>query len=598
MARKMTTKEFIAKATRVHGDTYDYSRVNYVNNITKVEIICPKHGSFWQTPANHIYGKQKCPKCADELRGIDSNMNTEKFILRIKEKFGSFYDCSDIDYVNNHTKVKLICPKHGAFYKRPSDIIKGQGCPKCTDERLGRITKMNTEIFIKRAVEIFGNKYDYSKVKYVNNNHKVLIICPEHGEFLQTPAQHLSGHGCKKCGNLKNSKNRSLGVKRFVERSRQIHGNKYDYSNVVYTNGRTKVAIGCLKHGIFYQSPEVHILQKAGCPKCADEYNGNNLRKSTKTFIEQAKSIHGNKYDYSKVDYKNANSKVIIICPKHGEFLQEPSVHINQRCGCPKCALEQNGIAKRKGLEQFIKEARKLHGNRYDYSNAIYVNSQTPIEIICHIHGSFFQLPSIHLNPRGGDCPKCRGRNRSTDDFIKDAENIHGKRYDYSQTVYSSAKEKVCIICPKHGPFWQMAETHLQGGGCPKCRNSRMENIVMSLLDKNKIPYIIQKRFHWLKSKSFMSLDFYLPELKLAIECQGLQHFGIAQKHDVIFKDFEKIKERDILKYKLCKERGIRIVYFCNITDDRIPVNYLDIIIRDTKNLLNFISHYPRNDHD
>lgn len=592
MTRRRSLSDFIELARKVHGNKYDYSKVKYINNSTKIEIICPKHGSFWQTPANHIFGKQDCPQCADEKRGVDSHMNTEKFIEKAIAKYGNIYDYSEVDYKNNHTNVIIICKKHGRFSKNPREFLIGHGCPKCTDDRIGRVSKMNTKKFIERAKAIFGSYYDYSKVKYVNNSTKVTIICPIHGEFYQTPAQHLRGHGCKKCGDVHGSSMKKLGVEEFVKRARIIHGNKYDYSKVVYKNGRKKIAIICPIHGIFYQSPEVHILQKAGCPKCADEAIGNTLRKTTKQFISEAKEVHGDKYDYSKVDYKGANIKVSIKCPIHGIFWQEPVVHVNLKCGCPQCAIEKNGKAKRKGIKQFVEESRRLHGDKYDYSKAIYVNSLTPVEIVCKKHGSFYQLPSVHLRPGGGDCPKCKGRNKTTEEYIEDAKTTHGNKYDYSKTQYISANEKVCIICPKHGEFYQRAIDHVRGKGCPKCRTSRMENIVMQMLEKNHLDYIYQKRFSWLKNQTYMSLDFYLPQKHIAIECQGLQHFGIVTKSKTIFNDVNKIQERDKMKYKLCKEHDIRIIYFCDMEDDIVPSKYIDIIIDDTDSLLEFIKTY------
>ena len=122
---------------------------------------------------------------------------------------------------------------------------------------------LTTEQFIEKAKQIHGNKYDYSKVEYVNNHTKVCIICPEHGEFWQTPNSHLNGNGCSSCKGLK-----KLTTKEFIERAKQVHGNKYDYSKTIYVNKRTKVCIICPIHGEFYQTPHNHVYQKQGCPEC------------------------------------------------------------------------------------------------------------------------------------------------------------------------------------------------------------------------------------------------------------------------------------------------------------------------------------------
>ena len=190
MSRKLTTEEFIKRAKMVHGDKYDYSKVNYVNNSTKVTIICPIHGEFEQNMINHINGKQGCPKC-----GGTSKSTTEEFIEKSRKIFGDKYDYSEVNYINNRTSVTIICPEHGKFSQTPHDHLSNKiGCPKC-----GGTSKSTTEEFIEKAKRIHGDKYDYSKVNYINSHKKVIITCPKHGDFYQRPNDHLSGYGCPKC---------------------------------------------------------------------------------------------------------------------------------------------------------------------------------------------------------------------------------------------------------------------------------------------------------------------------------------------------------------------------------------------------------------
>lgn len=192
--------------------------------------------------------------------------------------------------------------------------------------------KITKEEFIKRAKQVHGDKYDYSKVEYINTNTKVCIICPIHGEYFQRPADHVRGIGCRFCyGNEK------MTNERFIEKARKIHENKYDYSKVEYNGNKTKVCIIChkkdefgMEHGEFWQRPNDH-LSGLGCSKCS-----NNYVPTTEEWIEKAKKIHSNKYDYSKVKYKGARTKVCIICPIHGEFWQEPHNHLHGS-NCPYC---------------------------------------------------------------------------------------------------------------------------------------------------------------------------------------------------------------------------------------------------------------------
>jgi len=191
--------------------------------------------------------------------------------------------------------------------------------------------KLSTEDFIHRAKTFHNNKYDYSLVVYKNMSTKVIIICPVHGKFLQTPQQHLRSSGCSKCSGYF-----QLCKETFIEKAIQVHGDKYDYSKVVYITNKTKVIIICSIHGEFQQRPDCH-LRGVGCPKCYTK----NAKDNIQSFISKSINTHGYKYDYSKVDYKSANTKVYIICPIHGKFLQLPSNHIAGQ-GCPKCQ-QSNG---------------------------------------------------------------------------------------------------------------------------------------------------------------------------------------------------------------------------------------------------------------
>ena len=184
---------------------------------------------------------------------------------------------------------------------------------------------MKTEEFIKKAKFVHGDKYDYSLTKYINYATKIDIICSVHGIFHQNIGTHLNGYGCSKCsGTYKKT------TEDFIRESKKIHGNKYDYSITEYKDCRHKINIICPIHGIFSQDPNSH-LRGWGCRKCSGNDN-----KTSNDFIRMSQKVHGDKYDYSKVDYVNVLKKIIIICPKHGEYLQTPPNHLHGN-GCPKC---------------------------------------------------------------------------------------------------------------------------------------------------------------------------------------------------------------------------------------------------------------------
>jgi len=306
-------------------------------------------------------------------------------------------------------------------------------------------------------------------------------------------------------------------------------------------------------------------------------------RKTTEQFIEESRKIHGDKYDYSKTNYIGALKNVTITCPIHGDFLQIPSNHLSGS-GCKKCFHD----SLKKKTEDFIKESKKVHGNKYDYSKTDLnkKDEKGRVCIICPIHGEFWQNPNDHSLYKHG-CYLCANenngnvRNLGTEKFIRKAKKIHGNRYDYSKTEYKSFKKDVCIICPKHGEFWQKPKVHLRGGGCNKCKLSHIEEEIIILLEKNKIKYTFRERsLSWLNG---LELDFYLPYCKLAIECQGIQHF--IGSH--FFEPIEVVKERDERKRKLCEENGIKLLYYSNL-----GIEYPYEVFEDKEKLLEEIKKY------
>jgi very-short-patch-repair endonuclease len=288
------------------------------------------------------------------------------------------------------------------------------------------------------------------------------------------------------------------------------------------------------------------------------------MKYTTETFIEKAKIKHSNKYDYSKVHYIDSKTKVCIICPKHGEFSQRPNDHLVGK-GCKKCYDERRGETQRSNKAAFIEKANNTHNDKYDYSKVDYVNTHKEVCIICPIHGEFLVKPASHLS--GVQCKECakieRAKNKTltTEAFISKAKKVHGDKYDYSLTKYNGIYNTVEIVCPTHGVFKQVASYHLSGNGCQKCKRSKLEDEIEQFLIENNIEFIPQYRQTWLGQQS---LDFYVPSKKIAIECQGEQHF----KPINIFGGEGAFKHRQTLdKHKLhiCKEHNIKILYFSNL---------------------------------
>jgi len=248
---------------------------------------------------------------------------------------------------------------------------------------------------------------------------------------------------------------------RFIQEAQSVHGHKYDYSLVEYALALEKVKIICTKHGVFEQTPS-HHLQGKGCRKCATERNRANQTRTTSQFIKESRKKHGSKYDYSASEYKGNAKKVKIICPIHGLFEQMAATHL-KGSGCLDC-----GGTKQQTTNEFIKKANAVHGSKYDYSSVNYTKARENVKIICPDHGVFCQTPNNHL--RGAGCKYCAGNTpKTTQQFIQEARQVHGDKYDYSLVEYVNAKTKVRIICPDHGVFEQSAETHYCGSGCAEC---------------------------------------------------------------------------------------------------------------------------------
>ena len=355
---------------------------------------------------------------------------------------------------------------------------------------------ITTEEFIRRSKKVHGDKYDYRETEYTKAKNHVKIYCNKHKDFFyQRPAHHFNGRGCAYCaGSMTYTRND------FIQKLKEIHGNEYNYSKVMYKNSITKIIIVCKKHGEFKQIPSAHMVGQ-GCPKCGIQKNIQSRRISTEEFIEKAEKIHRNKYDYSRVDYKSAKEKIIIICKKHGEFKSSPDNHLRERI-CPLCADVTRRKKKRSTTEEFIKNAKKIHGSKYNYSKVLYFVNHRKVIIICKIHGEFEQSPGNHLI--GAGCPHCVYKNE-------------GKVKDLLLKYFKDWK-----IIP-HKKIWHTYKDYHHKRYC----------------------------------------DFWLEKdnVKVVVEYDGVQHFNPTSFgcHDKkIVKDrFKKIQLKDKLDFQFCQENNI-----------------------------------------
>lgn len=271
---------------------------------------------------------------------------------------------------------------------------------------------------------------------------------------------------------------------------------------------------------------------------------------TTREFIDRAIKTHGDKYDYSETVYSDMNTEVTVRCPKHGYFTQRAGDHVHGY-GCQKCGQRNT----KSTTEEFVNRSRLIHGDKFDYSRVEYKGNKVKVCLICPVHGEFWITPNHHL--RGVGCGKCgkavfsSSRITSREDYIVQCRKAHGDTYAYDLVEYKTTKHKVNIVCREHGVFSQMAESHKNGHGCPKCSCAGTSKGQMDLiLFLSKSTEVIEE---FVLPGSKMRLDAFLPAMNIGVEYHGLRwHSTAICKHNPT-KDFE--------KHLLAESLGIRIIH-------------------------------------
>ena len=297
---------FIAKAKIVHNDKYNYSSVEYVNSKTKINIVCPIHGNFEQTPNNHIQGSG-CISCAFEY----------DFLGKAKLVHGDRYDYSLTKYRNHNSKITIICRDHGIFIQKPRDHLSGSGCSICGKSQQKLKLTMTHSEFIIKAKAIHNDRYEYCE-QYINIFNKITIKCRVHGNFQQLPSNHLRGAGCNLCI----IQNRQLNYDDFINKANTIHYNKYTYIESDYIKSTSKTTIVCPKHGNFRQLASDH-LSGHGCPMCSESRGEISIRawliKNNIEFKAQAKFDSCQYRSSLLFDFAATHNRSLVLIEYHGE---------------------------------------------------------------------------------------------------------------------------------------------------------------------------------------------------------------------------------------------------------------------------------------
>jgi len=260
---------------------------------------------------------------------------------------------------------------------------------------------------------------------------------------------------------------------------------------------------------------------------------------TTELFIERAKQVHGDLYDYTKTIYVSVFTVVIVTCPDHGDFMITPGNH-TQGCGCKQCRYLKSSTANASNTAQFIYKAIQIHGQMYNYNNVKYINNCTPVFITCNVHGDFMQRPASHIN--GAGCIKCSYDKRAlqqshtTDMFISNARVVHGCKYNYDKVCYINNATRIIITCNIHGDFQQLPASHINGAGCPCCSIKSYSVISIQWLNTIMIAedIVIQHAENvgeWVIPNTRITVDGYCKETNTIYEFYGNYWHGNPQLH-------------------------------------------------------------------
>ena len=311
-------------------------------------------------------------------------LTTEEFIQRAREVHGNKYDYSKSQYVNAKTKINIICPKHGEFLQSADcHLNRGHGCPKCKAEKSSMKNRKSIKDFVIEARNKHNNFYTYNKAEYINNKIPLIITCPIHGDFSQSPDNHLQGKGCPECAKLKIRENQLISQEQFLSKLKEWHPD-YDFSITCYNGMKNHIQFICPIHGIQTVTAANAYYKGAGCKLCAQETRGEQNRLSKEEFISRSKQIHGDKYDYDKVNYQGYYIPVTIVCPVHGEFQQKPANHL-RGSGCQKCNQSHG--------EAFVEHY--LQTEKIKYIQQHYISVPTDIKSTGKIYVDFY-IPDLN----------------------------------------------------------------------------------------------------------------------------------------------------------------------------------------------------------
>lgn len=472
--------------------------------------------------------------------GAKAPLTQEQWVARAKAKYGDKYDYSESEYLNGMAPILVRCKKHDLQFRvMAGNFISKNNyhCPICLAEE-----KANQ--LIRSAYK--RNEKDVSIASDIIKGIKqgVLTASGQRRPVLKTKIDY---------------------AQRFIEKAKMIYGDRYDYSKVIYKGAEEKVTIICKEHGEFQITPRAFVSgdhsRIHGCPVC----EGLNVPSSysKEQFIEDMNRIYGKKLKFNFNEYTRKSGTVTAICPKHGQIKHTAAYWLTGK-GCDYC----NGKFFPK---DFVKLAKKVHGDRYDYSKTeVPKSTQSKVTIICPEHGEFKQFVWLHLS--GCKCPSCAAYpNRLTKEergelFIQKAKERYGNKFDYSKVNYVNNDTPVEIYCKEHHvSFMTTPDTHIRkgSGACPNCVRSEGEALIYAFLSKRSIKFHTQYKLEHDNPKckrTYLIADFYVPDYNLVIEFNGIQHYKSFPFFNNKEWTLEDQQIRDATLIDVLQRKGIRLL--------------------------------------
>lgn len=507
----LSTQEFIKRSKAIHGDKYDYSVMSYKGLDYPINLICKKHNYEFTVKAayRHIYDHyQGCQICKAEK-------SQNFFFDKAKTIHGDKYDYSESSFIGWKKPIDIICKKHNYKFTlimaQAHVGVTKQGCPICSAEKFAQYNAERSKVAEEKRRKKREEKAKLQK---------------ERKPFVLSEKQKLE--------------HRRQAQERFLEKARAKYGDKYDYSLVEYQGREVPVNIICKEHGVFPIAPRTFLQgqngkQSHGCPICD---NIPIVKKITQEdFLNAVREKHGDKWDVSNVQYVSKSQILGLSCPDCKDNFKTTTKKLMDGLGCPRCE------GRIKDLRYFVEEAKKVHGDEYDYSECYLSHSKSGAIVLnnirCKHHGLYSTRADVHIQQKC-KCPKCNvppdrlSPEQRRDAYIRRAIERHGEgHFDYSQVDYHTKREKVKIRCIIHDYlFYQSLEEHTKKrsmGGCPLCSETTGEREVRLFLEKKKLEYTAQMEIENIRPDilklQYMRVDFYVKKYRLIIEYNGEQHY-------------------------------------------------------------------------